>query len=202
MKDIKSRWSSLGEDERNKYIQEARELKAQEQADQLNSEMRKLKIRKHLKQLKVEMSKLEELGLETAPMIFDCLNPQAAVHELASKKASEFIESTGTGNKFWLHFADIITNLITSMEPVPVLVRKAGGTGRLPVCAAHRIMIEVTSLPNDLPLKQPCLYGRQQLAATLQHAKSISSQIIVTCFYIHLPEILKYYFSSFMLRSF
>ena len=66
------------------------------------------------------VSKLEELGVETALMMFDCLNPQVAVHELSSKKASEFLESTGTGNKFGLYFAGPITNLIMLLHYIHI----------------------------------------------------------------------------------
>ncbi|XP_049331684.1 uncharacterized protein zgc:113176 isoform X2 [Astyanax mexicanus] len=192
MADIKERWSSLEEEDRNKYIQEAADLKEQGQAEQLTSEIRELKIRKHLKQLKIEVSQLDELGVETVVLLYDGLNQEAAIHELSSKKASDFLQSTGTGNKFGLYFAGNLPacSKAISMDAIPVMVHKvqdlfnqkykeAGGVGRLPYqsLAAGKVAVDATGLPNDLPLKKPCLYGRQQLAAILEHGTGLSFKI-------------------------
>ncbi|XP_066523456.1 general transcription factor II-I repeat domain-containing protein 1 [Hoplias malabaricus] len=172
MADIRDRWSSLGEDEQRQYVQQAADLKVQGQAGQLSSEMRE--IRKHLKQLKTEVSQLEELGVETAVLLHDGFSPQAFVQELSSRKASDFLRSTGTGNNFGLFFAGSSKNCPSNskLDSVKIMVRKvqdlfnqkykeAGGTGRLPYksLAANKIIIKVTGLPNDLPFRKPCLYG-------------------------------------------
>ncbi|ROL50898.1 hypothetical protein DPX16_3532 [Anabarilius grahami] len=52
MNDIKSRWATLGEDGKNKYIEEAAALRAHGQA--LSPEMRDARIKMHLKKLKLE----------------------------------------------------------------------------------------------------------------------------------------------------
>lgn len=55
MNDIKGMWSSLGEDKKQKYFQEAAALRAQGQAENHSPKMRELKIKKHLKHLKWEV---------------------------------------------------------------------------------------------------------------------------------------------------
>ncbi|MEQ2297793.1 hypothetical protein AMECASPLE_038351, partial [Ameca splendens] len=54
LKDIKLKWSSLGEAEKNKYLEESAALKAEGRTQHLSPEMRELKVKKHLKQLKLE----------------------------------------------------------------------------------------------------------------------------------------------------
>lgn len=58
-------------------------------------------------------------------------------------------------------------------------LEEAGGAGRLPYqsLVAGKVAVEVTGLPNDLPLKKPCLYGQQQLAAILEHGNYLSFNI-------------------------
>ncbi|XP_047206243.1 uncharacterized protein LOC124858288 isoform X2 [Girardinichthys multiradiatus] len=52
LKDIKLKWSSLGEAEKNKYLEESSALKAEGRTQHRSPEMRELKVKKHLKQLK------------------------------------------------------------------------------------------------------------------------------------------------------
>ncbi|KAK1139662.1 hypothetical protein AOXY_G37535, partial [Acipenser oxyrinchus oxyrinchus] len=50
-----------------------------------------------------KVSKLEELGVETAMMSYDCLSSSPAVTELYTKRAAEFLKATGTANQFGLY---------------------------------------------------------------------------------------------------
>lgn len=54
MKDIKE-WSSLGQEDRERYKQEAAALKASTTPKYFSPEMRALKIKRHIKQLKFEV---------------------------------------------------------------------------------------------------------------------------------------------------
>lgn len=54
MKDIKE-WSSLGQEDRERYKQEAAALKASTTPKEFSPEMRALKIKRHIKQLKFEV---------------------------------------------------------------------------------------------------------------------------------------------------
>lgn len=58
MNDIKGRWATLGEDEKNKYFQEAAALRAHGQTQDLSPEMRDARIKMHLKKLKLEVWKM------------------------------------------------------------------------------------------------------------------------------------------------
>lgn len=49
-----------------------------------------------------KVSKLEELGVETAALSVDCLNPVTSVIQVSSKNAAAFLEETDTANKFAL----------------------------------------------------------------------------------------------------
>ncbi|CAM4579317.1 unnamed protein product [Leuciscus chuanchicus] len=102
MKDIKGRWSTLEEKQKDKYKQEAATLRAQGQ--DLSIEMRELKIKKNLNQLKLQVSKLEELGVETPILSFDRQKSGLEVYEVSSKGAADFLDSTDTANNFALHF--------------------------------------------------------------------------------------------------
>ncbi|KTF83221.1 hypothetical protein cypCar_00024425 [Cyprinus carpio] len=104
MNDIKGRWGTLGEDAREKYIQEAAALRAHGQAQDLSPEIRDDRIKMHLKKLKLEVSKLEDLGVETAILSFDRKKSSLEVFELSSKGATDFLDSTDTVNNFALHF--------------------------------------------------------------------------------------------------
>lgn len=55
LKDIKPKWSSLGEAQKKKYLEEAAALKAEGRTEHLSHKMRELKVQKHLKHLKFEV---------------------------------------------------------------------------------------------------------------------------------------------------
>jgi len=57
MNDIKGRWASLSEDEKQKYFQEAAALRAHGQTQDLSPEIRDARIKMHLKKLKLEVWK-------------------------------------------------------------------------------------------------------------------------------------------------
>ncbi|XP_073703668.1 uncharacterized protein [Garra rufa] len=189
MNDIKGRWATLGEDEKNKYIEEAAALRAHGQA--LSPEMRDARIKMHLKKLKLEVSKLEDLGVETAILSFDRQKSSLEVYELSSKGATDFLDSTDTVNNFALHFKASSSAITPSTkDQVSVLVGKvqdlfnqkykeAGGTGRLPYQSLvnQGMTIQVAGLPNSLTLKKPSFYGRNQLEAILKAAEGISFKI-------------------------
>ncbi|KAK1166312.1 hypothetical protein AOXY_G12910 [Acipenser oxyrinchus oxyrinchus] len=124
--------------------------------------MRELKVRKLQKQLRLQVSQLEELGVEIVLMSYDCLSPSPAVTELSSRRAGEFIESTGISNKFGLY-----------------LTGEAGGSGRLPYMSlvAGKVKITAADLPDALNVRKPSIYGRQQLLVILQKAKDISFEV-------------------------
>ncbi|XP_051962899.1 uncharacterized protein LOC127629722 [Xyrauchen texanus] len=125
MNDIKGRWATLGEDEKQKYFQEAAALRAHGQAQDLNPEMRDARIKMHLKKLKLEVSKLEDLGVETAILSFDRLKSTLEVFELSSKGATDFLDSTETVNNFALHFkASSSPATPSTRDNVSVLVGK------------------------------------------------------------------------------
>ncbi|KAL7405496.1 hypothetical protein ABVT39_001945 [Epinephelus coioides] len=200
LNDIKGRWSTLGEDEKQKYYREAAALRSQGLAEDLSPEMRELKIKKHLKQLKFEVSKLEALGVETAILSFDRHKSSLEVYQLSSKGAKD------TVNNFALYFKASFS-APTAPQPqrqhqrssrktkdqVDVLVKKvqdvfnqkykeAGGIGRLPYQSLmnQSLNIKVAGLPNGLTLKKPSFYGRNQLEAILKDAKHISFKIYAT----------------------
>ncbi|KAK7134491.1 hypothetical protein R3I93_017801 [Phoxinus phoxinus] len=191
MNDIKGRWATLGEDAKQKYIQEAAALRADGQAQDLSPEMRDARIKMHLKKLKLEVSKLEDLGVETAILSFDCQKSSLEVFELSSKGATDFLDSTDTVNNFALHFkASSSAATPSTREHVSVLVGKvkdlfnkkykeAGGTGRLPYQSLvnQGLTIKVSGLPNSLTLKKPSFYGRNQLIGILQAAEEITFEI-------------------------
>ncbi len=58
----------------------------------------------------VKVSKLEELGVETAALCVDCLNPMTSVLQVSSKNAAAFVEETDTANKFALKMSGNIIN--------------------------------------------------------------------------------------------
>lgn len=190
MNDIKGRWATLGEDEKQKYIEEAAALRAHGQA--LSPEIRDARIKMHLKKLKLEVSKLEDLGVETAILSFDHQKSSLEVYELSSKGATGFLDAADTVNNFALHFkASSSATTPSTKDQVSVLVGKvqdlfnqkykeAGGTGRLPYQSLvnQDMTIKVAGLPNSLTLKKPSFYGRNQLEAILKAAEEISFEII------------------------
>ncbi|XP_051800762.1 uncharacterized protein zgc:113176 [Acanthochromis polyacanthus] len=93
-----NRWSKLGTEDRQKYKEEAAALKANPK--DFSPDMRALKIKRHMKQLVLKVSQLEELGVETAMLAVDRLNPEPSVIQIASKKAAVFLEETNTANSF------------------------------------------------------------------------------------------------------
>ncbi|XP_056119991.1 uncharacterized protein LOC130097227 [Rhinichthys klamathensis goyatoka] len=191
MKDIKGRWSTLEEKQKDKYKQEAAALRAQGQ--DFSIEMRELKIKKNLNQLKLQVSKLEELGVETAILSFDRQKSGLEVYEVSSKGAADFLDSTDTANNFALHFkanSSCPTDSTTHSNKGQVndLVKKvqdlfnqrykeAGGSGRLPYQALLNRGLTVVGLPNGLGLRKPSFYGRNQLDAILKDAEQISFEI-------------------------
>ncbi|CAN9501537.1 unnamed protein product [Ophioblennius macclurei] len=191
LKDIKEKWSSLGDEQRTKYLQEAAVLKAEGKTQLLSPERRELKIKRHLKQLKLEVASLEELGVETAIMLFDCQKPNLKVHEVSSKGANAILDSMDTVSSFALHYkACSSTTVPAHKEPIDVLIKKvqdvfnkkykeAGGDGRLPYQSVlnQSIMVNVSGLPDGLVLKKPSYYGRKQLEEILKAAEHISFQI-------------------------
>ncbi|MEQ2261671.1 hypothetical protein XENORESO_014002, partial [Xenotaenia resolanae] len=190
LKDIKLKWSSLGEAEKNKYLEESAALKAEGRTQHLSPELRELKVKKHLKQLKLEVSSLEILGVETAVMLFDCQKPNLEVLEVSSKGAAAFLDSTETLSSFALHFKGSSSSASAAKESVDALVKKvqevfnqkyneAGGSGRLPYQSLqnHSIIINASGLPNGLTLKKPSHYGRKQLEDILKAAEQISFHI-------------------------
>ncbi|XP_038574985.1 uncharacterized protein LOC119902699 isoform X2 [Micropterus salmoides] len=191
MNDIKGRWATLGEDEKNKYFQEAAALRAHGQTQDLSPEMRDARIKMHLKKLKLEVSKLEDLGVETAILSFDRQKSSLEVFELSSKGATDFLDTTETVNNFALHFkASSSPATPSTREHVSVLVGKvqdlfnqkykeAGGTGRLPYQSLvnQGMTINVAGLPTSLTLRKPSFYGRNQLVEILKAAEEISFEI-------------------------
>ncbi|XP_037649351.1 uncharacterized protein zgc:113176 isoform X1 [Sebastes umbrosus] len=191
MNDIKGRWSTLGDDEKQEYYEEAAALRAQGQAEDLSPEMRELKIKRHLKQLKLEVSKLEALGVETAIFSFDRQKHCSKAYKLSSKGAADFLDTTDAANNFALHFrAGSSASTASPKDQVDVLVKKvqelfnqkyreAGGTGRLPYQSLlnQSMIINAAGLPNGLTLRKPSFYGRKQLEAILEDAEHISFEI-------------------------
>lgn len=57
MNDIKGRWSTLDQFQKQKYCEEAAALRAHGQAEDLSPEMRDHRIKIHLKKLKLEVWK-------------------------------------------------------------------------------------------------------------------------------------------------
>ncbi|CAM4705213.1 unnamed protein product [Leuciscus chuanchicus] len=96
MNDIKGRWATLGEDEKQKHFPEAAALRTHGLAQDLSPEMRDARTKIHLKKLKLEVSKLEDLGVETAILSFDRQKSSLEVCELSSKGATDFLDSTET----------------------------------------------------------------------------------------------------------
>uniref|UniRef100_A0A8C1LMJ3 Zgc:113176 n=1 Tax=Cyprinus carpio TaxID=7962 RepID=A0A8C1LMJ3_CYPCA len=165
MNDIKGRWGTLGEDAREKYIQEAAALRAHGQAQDLSPEIRDDRIKMHLKKLKLEVSKLEDLGVETAILSFDRKKSSLEVFELSSKGATDFLDSTDTVNNFALHFKGIGYMRIHR-------------NGLRPEAGVNQgLTIKVSGLPNSLTLKKPSFYGRNQLVGILQAADEITFEI-------------------------
>ena len=62
MNDIKGRCATLGEDAKQKYIQEAAALRAHGQAQDLNPEVRDAQITMHLKKLKLDVWKQDSFA--------------------------------------------------------------------------------------------------------------------------------------------
>uniref|UniRef100_A0A3P8X704 Uncharacterized protein n=1 Tax=Esox lucius TaxID=8010 RepID=A0A3P8X704_ESOLU len=191
MNDIKGRWSTLREDVKQQYVQEAAALKAHGQTQELSPEMRELKIKGHLKNLKLEVSKLEALCVETAILSFDNQKASLEFFEMSSKEATVFLDSMDTVNNFALHFkASSSAATPTTKDPIIVLLKKvqdlfnqrykeAGGTGRLPYQSLvnNKTTIKVAGLPIGLDIKKPSFYGRHQLEAILAAAEQISFEI-------------------------
>uniref|UniRef100_A0A3Q3JYZ5 Uncharacterized protein n=1 Tax=Monopterus albus TaxID=43700 RepID=A0A3Q3JYZ5_MONAL len=190
LRDIKPRWSSLGEEQKNNYLEEAAALKAEGKTQHLSPEMRELKVKKHLKQLKLEVSSLEALGVETAVLSLDRLKADSEVHKVSSRGAAGFLDSADTVNSFAMHFKGAHRSASTTKEPVSVMVKRvqelfnqkykeAGGDGRLPYQSLlnQSITIHVAGLPNGITLKKPSFYGRLQLEEILKAAEQISFQI-------------------------
>uniref|UniRef100_A0A8D0D0R6 Zgc:113176 n=1 Tax=Sander lucioperca TaxID=283035 RepID=A0A8D0D0R6_SANLU len=172
MNDIKGRWSTLREDVKQQYVQEAAALKAHGQTQDLSPEMRELKIKGHLKNLKLEVSKLEALGVETAILSFDSQKASLEVFEMSSKEATVFLDSTDTVNNFALQ-------LLSLQDLFNQRYKEAGGTGRLPYQSLvnNSATIKVAGLPIGLDIKKPSFYGRNQLEAILAAAEQISFEI-------------------------
>uniref|UniRef100_A0A8C9Z919 Zgc:113176 n=1 Tax=Sander lucioperca TaxID=283035 RepID=A0A8C9Z919_SANLU len=169
MNDIKGRWSTLREDVKQQYVQEAAALKAHGQTQDLSPEMRELKIKGHLKNLKLEVSKLEALGVETAILSFDSQKASLELFEMSSKEATVFLDSKDTVNNFALQLLSLqdLFNQRYSKLPYQSLVNKVAG------------------LPTGLDIKKPSFYGRNQLEAILAAAEQISFEIskkMLLCF--------------------
>ncbi|CAM4558304.1 unnamed protein product [Leuciscus chuanchicus] len=164
MNDIKGRWATLGEDAKQKYVQEA-------------AEMRDAHIKMHLKKLKLEVSKLEDLGVETAILSFDRQKSSLEVFELSSKGATDFLDSTDTVNNFALHFKDSSSAATPSIrDHVSVLVGKEKDLFTQKYMN-QGLTIKVSGLPNSLTLRKPSFYGRNQLVGILQAAEEITFEI-------------------------
>uniref|UniRef100_A0AAY5KLR4 Uncharacterized protein n=1 Tax=Esox lucius TaxID=8010 RepID=A0AAY5KLR4_ESOLU len=188
MNDIKGRWSTLREEVKQQYVQEAAALKAHGQTQDLSPEMRELKIKGHLKNLKLEVSKLEALGVETAILSFDNQKARLEVFEMSSKEATVF---NGHSEQFCTpHNTSSSATTPTTKDPIIVLLKKvqdlfnqrykeAGGTGRLPYQSLvnNKTTIKVAGLPIGLDIKKPSFYGRHQLEAILAAAEQISFEI-------------------------
>nr|XP_020440971.1 uncharacterized protein LOC109951055 isoform X2 [Monopterus albus] len=179
LRDIKPRWSSLGEEQKNNYLEEAAALKAEGKTQHLSPEMRELKV-----------SSLEALGVETAVLSLDRLKADSEVHKVSSRGAAGFLDSADTVNSFAMHFKGSSSAASTTKEPVSVMVKRvqelfnqkykeAGGDGRLPYQSLlnQSITIHVAGLPNGITLKKPSFYGRLQLEEILKAAEQISFQI-------------------------
>ncbi|XP_062393493.1 uncharacterized protein zgc:113176 [Sardina pilchardus] len=188
MSDIKEQWALLGKEEREKYVLEATASRSLD-TEQLSPEMREDKIKRHLKQLKLEVAKLELLGVETAIMSIDKSSSSLEVFEVCSKEATVFLDNSDTSSNFALHFkaSPTCTSHLPN-EHIRVLRKKvqdlfnqkykeAGGAGRLPYKSLLERPIVVSGLPDNLQLKKPLFYGRNQLEAILKVHNGISFQI-------------------------
>ncbi|XP_043998835.1 uncharacterized protein LOC122846122 [Gambusia affinis] len=190
LKDITQKWSTLAEEQKRQYAEEAAALKVQRTSDGMSPEMRCLKLKKHLKQLKIEVAGLEKLGVETGVMMYDHQKPLLEVLEVSSKGASSFFNSTDVLDNFALHFQGKSLSTSAAKEPVDQIVKKvqdlfnrkyneAGGRGRLPYISIQNksIIINACGLPDGIILKKPCHYGRKQLEVILNNAANISFTI-------------------------
>uniref|UniRef100_A0A6Q2XD88 Uncharacterized protein n=1 Tax=Esox lucius TaxID=8010 RepID=A0A6Q2XD88_ESOLU len=152
MNDIKGRWSTLREEVKQQYVQEAAALKAHGQTQDLSPEMREVVSSVYVGFLKlmfvhfvynqlfnifvvcllplniVKVSKLEALGVETAILSLDNQKARLEVFEMSSKEATVFLDSTDTVNNFALHFKDNIASSSattpTTKDPIIVLLKK------------------------------------------------------------------------------
>uniref|UniRef100_A0A8C1WF54 Zgc:113176 n=1 Tax=Cyprinus carpio TaxID=7962 RepID=A0A8C1WF54_CYPCA len=180
MNDIKGRWAILGEDAREKYIQEAAALREHGQAQDLSPEIRDARIKMHLKKLKLEVSKLEDLGVETAILSFDRKKSSLEVFELSSKGATDFLDSTDNSSAATPSTRERVSVLVGKVKDLfNQKYKEAGGTGRLPYQSLvnQGLTIKVSGLPNSLTLKKPSFYGRNQLVGILQAADEITFEI-------------------------
>uniref|UniRef100_A0A3P8ZZN2 Uncharacterized protein n=1 Tax=Esox lucius TaxID=8010 RepID=A0A3P8ZZN2_ESOLU len=163
MNDIKGRWSTLREEVKQQYVQEAAALKAHGQTQDLSPEMRELKKR---------VSKLEALGVETAILSFDNRKASLEVFEMSSKEATVFLDSTDTVNNFALHLkANSSAATPTNKDPIIVYSKHT-----LPYQSLvnNKATIKVAGLPIGLDIKKPSFYGRHQIEAVLATAEQIS----------------------------
>ncbi|PWA28846.1 hypothetical protein CCH79_00012977, partial [Gambusia affinis] len=124
LKDITQKWSTLAEEQKRQYAEEAAALKVQRTSDGMSPEMRCLKLKKHLKQLKIEVAGLEKLGVETGVMMYDHQKPLLEVLEVSSKGASSFFNSTDVLDNFALHFQGKSLSTSAAKEPVDQIVKK------------------------------------------------------------------------------
>uniref|UniRef100_A0A3B5R534 Uncharacterized protein n=1 Tax=Xiphophorus maculatus TaxID=8083 RepID=A0A3B5R534_XIPMA len=118
------KWSTLAEEQKRQYAEEAAALKVQRTSDDMSSDMRCLKLKKHLKQMKIEVASLEKLGVETGVMMYDHQKPFLKVLEVSSKGASSFFNSTDVLDNFALHFKGKSSSTSAAKEPVDPMVKK------------------------------------------------------------------------------
>ncbi|XP_032422970.1 general transcription factor II-I-like [Xiphophorus hellerii] len=187
LKDITQKWSTLAEEQKRQYAEEAAALKVQHTSDDMSPDMRCLKLKKHLKQMKIEVASLEKLGVETGVMMYDHQKPFLEVLQVSSKGASSFFDIL---DNFALHFKGKSSSTSAAKEPVDSMVKKvqelfnrkykeAGGRGKLPYISIQNesIIINAFGLPDGITLKKPCHYGRKQLEVILNNAANISFKI-------------------------
>ncbi|XP_035985962.1 uncharacterized protein LOC118559378 isoform X4 [Fundulus heteroclitus] len=127
LKDITQKWSTLAEEQKRQYAEEAAALKVQRTSDDMSPDMRCLKLKKHLKQMKIEVASLEKLGVETGVMMYDHQKPFLEVLEVSSKGASSFFDSTDVLDNFALHFKGKSSSTSAAKEPVDQMVKKVQG---------------------------------------------------------------------------
>ncbi|XP_036005166.1 uncharacterized protein LOC118566622 isoform X2 [Fundulus heteroclitus] len=127
LKDITQKWSTLAEEQKRQYAEEAAALKVQRTSDDMSPDMRCLKLKKHLKQIKIEVASLEKLGVESGVMMYDHQKPFLEVLEVSSKGASSFFDSTDVLDNFALHFKGKSSSTSAAKEPVDQMVKKVQG---------------------------------------------------------------------------